>query len=967
MLASPTSALLSYTLIIATPQRNGTWNSMSEVRNETSEPEKSRYLVGIDLGTTNCALAYFDTLDKDQGIQSLRITQWESEDLLTDSAVLPSFCYLLPKPEIKRRRYTLPWHKDEDSPEEVVGQMAARLATTSPGRVIHSAKSWLCHRSVDREERILPWNSDEIIGTKRRSPVETSAIFLRHLKDCWNSKIAPHQTQYRLENQQVTITVPASFDESAQRLTLAAAELAGFRCANLRLLEEPQAAFYHLLEGMEESGSMVAGLTGLLPGIIDSAKTVLICDIGGGTTDFSLFRVDKLDPSTKSPGIQRIAVSDHILLGGDNIDLKIAAVLEEKFQKKYGNTISSSQWAFMMNQSRTIKERALAAGDDKAENEAFMVSLPGTGSGLFSSALTVEIAKQEIAAMVTEGFYPECSPTEAPAVERSALQEWNLPYAADTGITRHLANFLNGRTVDAVLYTGGSLKPQFLQNRLTRLIESWQARTVTVLINNDLDLAVARGSASFAKSIGDGKALIRGGYPRSLFVEINNRGTPGLLCVLPKGFDSTQTVEISSLDLKVRIGEPVAFNLFSATRRDGDIAGGIVAGEFQNMMPLPSLQTRLEPKLNATARKQIKVGLRVRVEPTGLLAISCFDKESEDSWSLEFNLRDKVSSEAFSTEAQRSEGQFSPDLLTRAYGAIDTYYGKKKSIDGGEKSPGQLVQQLESTLQCERAQWELSTLRLLWPSLKDGLHRRGRSASHEATWLNLAGFVLRPGYGTDLDRYRIADLWPIFQLGPVHGDESRIKNQWWILWRRVAGGLTKMQHETLFAKIMPAIKKGSEATAEMYMLAGALELVDMEKKIQLGNMLVEQIVSGKHHCIDQKIWALSRLASRVPMSSGAESVIRPSFVEAWSREFLNLDCHKLPLKRLAVFFALAGRMVMDREFDISAKARANFLTKLRECQASPEQLRLVAEFVPQSLESKSELFGEALPVGFVIS
>lgn len=945
---------------------------MFEANSEGPEPKKSRYLVGIDLGTTNCAVAYFDTLNPSSGIQTLPITQWESEGLLSEALVLPSFCYLLPKSEVKKGRFALPWHRDEDLPEEVVGKMAATFAISNPGRVIHSAKSWLCHSFVDREEPILPWHSDEVLGSKRRSPVAAAATYLRHLRDCWNHKMAVHQPEYCLQNQTLTITVPASFDESAQRLTLAAAEMAGFTTPHLRLLEEPQAAFYHLLEEIHASGNHYDDLLATLPGLRQADQDILICDIGGGTTDFSLFRIGKFSPASPWPKITRLAVSDHILLGGDNIDLAVAAVLEEKFKKKYGTSASSAQWAQLMGQSRQIKERSLTASESESKTieETFLVSIAGSGSGIFTSAQSVEITRSELWQIVAEGFYPFCREDTVPATARSGFQEWNLPYAADSAITHHLANFLRGRPIDAVLYTGGSLKPPFLRERITRQIETWKDRPIAVLANDDLDLAVARGAAAFAKATSSNQQQIGGGYPRTLYIEVFARDASNLMCIVPKGFDSNGVLEISEVDLRVRIGEPVVFNLFSSTRRDNDRVGQLIAGEIPDLHRLPSLQRRLDLRTESNRqahRGEIRVGLKVRIEPTGLLALSCYDKDSSHTWSLEFNLQERPIA-SHSPQVQGDTQELPSEARRKnANDAIDALYGKRKLEGDIETAPGQLVQQLETILACERIQWDLSTLRSLWVPLKEGIHRRGRSLAHEATWMNLAGYALRPGYGADLDRYRVAELWAIYQQGPVFKDELRIKNQWWILWRRVAGGLSRSQQEIIFAKIIPSIRKGNEATAEMYMLAGSLELVDMEKKLQLGKLLVEQIAAGRHHCIDQKIWALSRLASRLPIHGGAENLVRPSFVESWIRALQPLDCRKPPLKRLTAFYALGGRLVQDREFDLSPEVRQVVLAKLKECQASPEQIQPVLSFVPQSLESKSELIGESLPLGFFIA
>ncbi|MEZ4743167.1 MAG: Hsp70 family protein [Bdellovibrionota bacterium] len=951
---------------------------------------QSRYIVGIDLGTTNCALSYYDTLNPNDGIKKLEILQWENENQVIKKDTLPSFCYIPPKSDIKKNRFSIESIEQQNSEEEkesnvlVAGSIARQFAATNSDRVIHSAKSWLCHGKVNRNEKILPWNSDEIIGSKRFSPVEVSAHLLKHLRDVWNAEIARFEPSYRLESQTIIVTVPASFDEVAQKLTLTAISMAGFNLEKVTLIEEPQAAFYFWLENYKKSHIKNKGYEFQST----SNKVILVCDIGGGTTDFSLFNLNRInhknvDEALKDIEIERFRVSDHILLGGDNIDLKIAYLLEEKLlsqQTVKTNNLSSKQWSQLIAQTRTIKENLLSqksneSPKDSTDSNELHVSVSGAGSSLFKSTISASIGKEELMEVILAGFYPECENTDTPEKSTSALQEWNLPYAQDSRITRHLASFLAGTKVDGIIYTGGSLKPHFIQNHLTKLIENWQKERPIILENPEMDLAVCLGATSYGLAKHQKRHLLKGGYPRSIFVEvIDQHQHRSLVCILPKGTEHHHNaLIIDSLDLKAHIGTPVRFQLFYSNKRTGDKLGDIVEYTENEFHLLPPLQTRLETKSALRDKNyksnKIDVGLKINLKGTGLLEISCYEKcmkpnnhaienpeNFQESWKLEFNLQDSSGSHQSNLASDElSEKSNSIDVKNRialAISTINSFYGKKKVIPHQQKSPSQLIKLIEDDLALQRQEWDATILRSMWPMLHEGRTRRGRSSAHEMSWLNLSGYVLRPGYGNALDEFRVNDLWDIFNHGLSFPKEAKVKNQWWIMWRRVAGGLNKNQQDQLFSKIIPSIRKEQEATAEMYMLAGSLELVDMDKKVQLGNYLTEQITRGKKNAIDQKIWALARLSSRIPLYGGPDCIIRPHFIEKWAQQLKPLKCEKLPYKKLNQFYAQAGRKIGDRELDIGEEARSEFLCKLKEASAQQSQIIQVENITGIDIETK---------------
>ena len=926
-----------------------------------------RYVIGIDLGTTNCALAYIDTEAPDLRPQSLLMEQWDSEGALIRSETLPSFYYIPVKLEWKRGQLALPWDASEaetSPPDYAIGRLARLKSSQTPGRVIHAAKSWLCHSGVDRRERILPWHSDEVIGDERRSPIEVSAAYLTHLRKAWNHTFQRLGPAGQFENQEIVITVPASFDEVAQRLTMEAILLAGYPRERVRLLEEPQAAFYEWLGRHEEVLEKEFGE------VNQESQTILVCDVGGGTTDFSLLSVSQ--GATGRPKIVRIGVSEHILLGGDNIDLGLARILEQKLLGE-GRTLTSRQWAQLVAEARSLKERSLDllsqdSQRDSLKESEFYVSVAGEGGNIFASSLTVGIFPSAIYEHIVEGFFPFVGRDDRPRKQRGGLTQLGLPYAADSAVTKHLAAFLDGRPVNAVLFAGGTVKPLFLRDRVVSQIAAWQGFQPKVLHSDAVDLTVSLGAAQFALSERESfhRLQIKGGYPRSLYVEVASLGDKTkLLCVVPKGFVGGQPLAVKATGLKAMTNRPVRFKLFSSLIRDQDQAGDLVVFDEETFRQLPSLDAKLMSEGPIQGDHLMDVALEVTLQTTGILDVACVATEDDrkgERWLLEFSLKDSgATSPAVAFKPPQSVIETHKIDLARQ--KLDDFYGKKRRMDSQDGNPKYLLRDLEQLLGKPRDAWDTVFLRSLWPHLEQGLNRRNRSVGHELSWLYLAGFALRPGYGFEMDEWRVKELWRVYDQGLAFPKERQAEEQWWILWRRVAGGLSREQQEQVFARIFPQIRKGDAQSAEVYMLAGSLERIEMGQKVRLGQQLALQISTGKKQHLDQKMWALARIASRVPLYAGPQNIIRPSFIEAWAETLHPLNMSQIPYSRLTHFYAQAGRVTGDREFDLSPDLRRMFLERLIEGKAGDEFIRPVREFVPFKAQDHSVLFGESLPAG----
>ena len=950
-----------------------------------------RYCIGIDLGTTNCVLAFLEAGSDDYRPKVLPVPQWDSPASIVQRDTLPSFNYLTSSADRQGGFHAGDPELPAPLGDWVPGIFARNRMADTPSRVIHSAKSWLCYGEIDRTAAILPWQSEEVPPRDRLSPVQASSAYLAYLKDAWNRAHADCGPQESFENQGIVITVPASFDEAAQELTLEAAQLAGFP-EGISLIEEPQAAFYDWLGW----GRHVSELLDLLERVPGRRARVLVCDIGGGTTDLSLFEVAGDPKSPTGLALSRVAVSEHLLLGGDNIDLTLAYLFEQKLSAGRSK-LTGGQWNQLLVQARELKERILGEGaeeqggqqeqgeregvranDDSPlrkrrsplNNDTFTLTLASAGAGLFASTLSASISAAEVRETVLEGFFPDCEASERPQKKGGGLREWGLPYAQDTAVTRHLAGFLEGRRVDAVLYNGGSVTPAFLRRRLTLLLTRWQEGPAPVELRNDaMALAVARGAARYGRILRAPEAgeRIAGGHARALYLEVvlgKQKKAPTLICVLPKGMEANQSVRIDNAEFDLLVNQSVRFQCFFSNRRLNDPAGELVPWREDEFQPLPELKTAIHlpsgrPK---PANNRLRVTLECALNELGLLQLFCVEQGGPGRWRLDFNLRRPVGGE----EALPAPEKAPPGReLGEALGLILSLYGKRRDVSLPEARPRQLMRQLEKTLGGSRESWDSATLRRLWPAISQGMTRRGRSVDHEESWLYLAGFALRPGYGFPLDESRIEELWRLFDLGLAFPGEKRVQVQWWLLWRRTAGGLNARRQEKMLDKVLPMLSPQPE-TAELLYLAGSLERISLDRKLQVVKLLSAALRKPQ---ISNKIpyaWALGRLLSRIPLYAGPEVVLAPQEVEKLFGQLRELDWKVPAYAPLNPLFAQAARRTERRGIDLCPEARQEILRKMKDSGARPEELQVVRETVPVQDADRVRQFGESLPSGLVL-
>jgi len=616
--------------------------------------DDARYSVGIDLGTTNSAMACADlTADEATAIEILGIPQLVNAGEVSEPSLLPSFLYVAGEFDFPADSLRLPW--PDDSARQVVGELARKRGAENPSRLVASAKSWLSYAAASRTSPILPWGAPAEVP--KLSPVAASARYLWHLKQAWDVRFAQGRPALALEHQDVLITVPASFDEEARELTLRAAVEAGL--ARVTLLEEPQAACYSWIESAGERWRRKLRVGDLL----------LVCDIGGGTTDFSLILVGEHGGELT---LERVAIGDHILLGGDNMDLALARVVQQRLEGE-GHRIDTWQLQTLWHQCRVAKETLFA----QPGQDTHPVTVLGKGTRLIGGTIRGELRRSDLDAVLVDGFFPVVAADEMPARRRLVgLQELGLPYAADPAVTRHLARFLSRQAVGSaassavrrgsselacpthLLFNGGVMKAEPLRTRIVDVLNGWLTREGFAPLDSehlldapDLDHAVARGAAYYGRARASGRGVrIRSGASRSYYIGIESAlpAVPGFpaplkaLCVVPFGMEEGTSATIAGREFGLSVGEPAEFRFLTSTIRKGDAPGTIIEDWGDDLEELGPLEVTLEadPSLAPSGDDVVPVTLESRVTEIGTLELWCNAKAGSQRWKLELNIRE---------------------------------------------------------------------------------------------------------------------------------------------------------------------------------------------------------------------------------------------------------------------------------------------------------------------------------------
>lgn len=872
--------------------------------------------IGIDLGTTNSAFAYIDPREADGAdfppVHVLPVPQQVSPTAVEERRTLPSFLYL--------------------EGDGIVGEFAREQGALIPTKLVHSAKSWLSNSEVDRTAKVLPWDAQE--AGRVMSPVGASGRYLRHLREAWEREGRPP-----LSEQDVVLTVPASFDEEARELTVQAAAEAGL--PRVTLLEEPAAAFYawianHLRQSQK---SLFDGMT------------VLVCDVGGGTSDFTLIRVGRKGDLVE---FTRTAVGKHLLLGGDNLDLTLAWLVESKL----GAQLSLRQRSALRRQCSAAKERLLAsAALPRAE-----ITVLGGGTSLVGGTLKSEVLREEALELALDGFLPFCGLDEKPQEDKKSLfRELGLPYVSDPAITRHLAAFLTSTQApapDAILFNGGFFIPEILRQRVTEVVGQWYGKLPLVFENNELDLAVATGAAYYCNVRGGGAGvLVRGGLPRAYFLGVDAPGEAlSTVCLVPRGAEegSTQTLDLENLQLVAN--KPVRFSLYSSLTRTEDQVGDLVdftpadlAGALHQHAPLEAV-IRFGKKAEERA---VPVRLGAHLTEVGTLEIWAESKVSEHRWRLQFELRKPVMAE----QARRAR----PAAVISAEAAVRAEELVRDCFHKFTLAPESLPAQLEQTLALGRNSWPLETIRRLgdvFLELSDG---RKRSPAQEVRWLNLCGLCLRPGFGSPGDDYRIELARRVWAQGLTFASRIECETQWWIFWGRVAGGMNRNQQADCFQRLAGTLlprgkapRVNSSLLREMWRCAAALELLPAGTRTELGNALVKRLRNRDGGA--SELWCLARLGARRLFYAPVNQVLPPATATRWVEAIAQVEGAGECLVRLAQVTGDAARDLPPSTVEMVrriAVSREDWLATLEGDAAG-------------DLESLGQVFGEELPSGLVL-
>ncbi|GIX03017.1 MAG: molecular chaperone DnaK [Planctomycetaceae bacterium] len=940
---------------------------MKNTEEQASQSPASRYVVGIDLGTTNSAVAYCDT-QQSLAIQTFRIPQLVAPGVVEWLDVLPSFHYQPASGERSSAAWRLPWSAGNS--EYIVGTWARDQGMLVPGRQISSAKSWLCHRGVDRTAEILPWQgADDVV---RLSPVAVSARYLSHLRAAWDHQFPEHP----LGEQDVVLTLPASFDEVARELTLRAAREAGL--TRVTLLEEPQAAFYAWIDQHASDWHQQ----------VQPGHNILICDIGGGTTDFTLIRVKKTDSGQVQ--FHRVAVGEHLILGGDNFDLALAYALESRLVSG-DERLDARSWGMLVRQCRQFKELMLG----KAPPDTWTLSISGEGSRLIGRSRQVEVRREEVQRLLLEGFFPLVPLDARPETGTSGFAEFGLPYARDAAITRHLAWFLvrhatagrDGISNDSppkpltpqwilwsrpdwLLFNGGVFESAQLKQRLIDQFQAWFGETepgwrIGVLDHARLDLAVAHGAAYYGLVRRGLGVRIAAGLPRAYYLAVGSRHAshpPHLVCLCPAGLEPGQTLELSHPSFTLTLGTPVEFPLYQSSTRQTDQPGQLVPYDRHEFTPLAPIRAVFKGRSRQT---QVEVTLAASLTEIGTLDVWCREVHSGKRWKLPFAIRNQ--SDEPTTPLADLPGYLEEAEIACAQECMKTLWLQ------AEKEPVEAFSQVAAALGIPRQEWPPLLLRALWETLIAIEPARHKSSQHEARWLNMLGYCLRPGYGVAADDWRVQETWKL-----VHGKlifpQVTGRVELWVLWRRIAAGLSAGQQQALFTPIWsqwsswnkrPPQGFSTHEWAEQCRLIGALEALPPFWKQRVGEQLWQWLELGlPANMVTALWWSLGRLGARQPVAAPWNCVLPIEVVSLWLQRLMKMPSDD-PTRFLAAM--QWARLTTDRYRDIERPLREQVIRWLEREHAPDIFCQLVQEggWLPE--EQQGQVFGEALPPGLHLS
>jgi hypothetical protein len=986
---------------------NDTTDSMVSALEQAFSDQHSRYVVGIDLGTTNCAMAFADTQSAAKRAVPMSLEQLIEFASVGSLDTLPSFHYELTKSEAEsvEARFRFDIERSSSGNPGIVGALARERSMQVPGRGIASAKSWLCNPQVDRRSDLLPWHGDEDVN--RLSPVEVSRRYLEHLRRLWDRQFPTEP----LSQQEVVVTLPASFDEVARQLTLEAAVRSGL--PRVTLIEEPQAAFYSWLERHRSDWTE----------LLRAGQTILVCDIGGGTTDFTLIRViDSAISSNgdsdhsvasrvagdasrsverkleKTFGLHRVAVGPHLLLGGDNLDLALAHYAEQQLVRDDpSGSLTPRQWDSLKAQARRAKEILL--GSDPPPH--VLIALPGSGSRLIASTRSVRVDRPWAQRLLMDGFFGQVSLRDRPHRGEVLFQEFGLPYENEPSVHKHLAQFLwehrwAGRSdedrqrmteelaarPDWILFNGGVLESAEIRQAILEQIRHWFAPVSEVdwkpglLVGNRLDLAVALGAAYFGLVRRGEGIRIDARLARTFYLQVQ-QDPPRAICVMPASAVPLDTLRLDQHPFHLQIGEPVQFPLYCSSTQLTHSFGEIVDIDPQRMTAMPPIQTVLD-RGGGRRRESIPVVLESALTEIGTLAMRVVSQpvlgvaEGELSWNLEFDVRSGTRQEESIQSAAGISEIVDDAQIARCFESLDRVFGEQPTA-----SPKEAFALIGEAMGMPRKQWPVSLLRSVWGYLLERSDCRKRSPELEARWLNLLGWCLRPGFGLSADDWRVQQTWRTVHNKLLHRSASVVSESI-ILWRRISGGFTAGQQTALYqdawSRVRPMLTGGgtlsdTNAVVELLRLLGSLERIRSIDKSTVVEACLQSLSRKRMEPLRSALlWTIGRLGVRSPVYASLQQTVPADRAAAWLEALLAFRDPWVVKESTSYSLALMlmSRKTGDRYRDIPESLRPRILDRMREFGSPPLHIALVEFGGKLDEENATQILGDALPLGFAL-
>lgn len=909
----------------------------------------SRFIIGIDLGTTNIAVTFVDLNSENKSISLFKVPQIIAPGEIEDLELFPSFCFFFDKKLNKEEMMNPPWNSKS---QYTVGSYARDYGATIPNRFISSAKSWLCHSGVERKDKILPWggNLDEVM----HSPLKITSFYLEYVKKAWNHKYAHIRDSFGnpslFEEQNIVITIPASFDETARELTIEAARLAG--CKHISLLEEPLAAFYSWLDLNSDSWQNQ----------IAKGERVLVIDIGGGTSDFSIIELNE------NGALERTAAGNHLLLGGDNIDIAIAKKIEENWNTE----LPHGDWLTLCQKTRQAKELLLNKPDLKSTD----ITLLSQGSSVIGNLRKYALERSELEELLIEGFFPIINADAPSPQKKKGIQKMGLPYESDPSIPSHLLQFLKyAQSVSAsllkdgdalfpnkVLFNGGTMIPEILRKRIISSIQSWfNGRKVEELTSRDLSLAVAYGASYYGRTKSHGGVKVKTAATKSYYLKVaqaDKDDSAKILCIMTRGSDENKKIHTPG-SFTIETNKTVHFPLYSSATRIGDKEGTFL-DESEDISFVSSLFSML--KYGKHEKISLEAGITSELTESGVLRIELESKKTTHKWPLKFDVR--LITDDDSNALPENIVTFDNEIVNKAKDFLSSYFSSNKVQNIS------LFKELESITSTPKDEWPIHFLRSLADTLMEFDYKTLILADSEAKWLNICGFALRPGFGDPEDEIRLRKAWQLWSAGTNNPNDSQTASEWWVFWRRIVSGLKSGHQLSIYQEVskhifpkgiyQQRIKLGEQPKAEMFRCLGSLELLGEKQKKLIGNMLIERAKKIEAY----EFWVLARIGARKLFHAPSNNTISVQTVESWLLELLD-DKAQSTDKLFAI--SRMASLTPDRATNISGETLAKAIKFLKDSKASAHWINHLEEVSEDDQQERSKLIGDSVPLGITVS